>query len=213
MISVIIPAYNEETQIAKTIKKLQKEADEIIVVCDGNDRTCKIAKKYKKVKVKEFKNRLGKGRAIKEGFKLTMGEIVAFVDADYWRQKATLNQLVKWIPKYDIVIGSRGKRKSIKRKILSWGFASLTKLILNLRFKDTQCGFKAFKRNTLKRLLSNLKTKGYVFDIELLYLAKDKYKIKEVQVDWENINSKINPIVDSIKMLIDLIKIRRNYGR
>ncbi|MCD6575923.1 MAG: glycosyltransferase [Nanoarchaeota archaeon] len=209
MISVIVPAYNEEKQIGKTIEKLLKEkVEEIIVVVDGNDKTGEIAKKYKKVKVLTFKHRLGKGGAIKEGFKASKGDVIVFVDADYWHQKASIRSLAKWIPKYDIAIGSRRKRKTIKRKILSWGFNLLTKILLGLNLRDTQCGFKAFKREALKDLLSKMKTRGYAFDVELLYLAKNKYKIKEVPVEWEDINTKINPVKDSLKMFLELLRIK-----
>lgn len=212
MISVIIPAYNEEKRIGKTLEKLSKEKiEEIIVVFDGDDNTDKIVKRFKEVKLLKFKKRLGKGNAIKAGFKKAKGSIIVFVDADYGYKEARIKDLTKWIKYYDIVIGSRNRKleKNIFRRIVSYGFNLLTKLILGLNIDDTQCGFKVFKRNVLKDLIQKIKTGGYVFDVELLYLAKEKYSIKEVSLKWTfEKHSKINLFRDSIKMFIELIKIR-----
>lgn len=212
MISVIIPAYNEEKRIGKTLTKILREkVGEVIVVFDGKDNTPKIVKKFEKVKLLQFNRRLGKGKAIKRGFNSSKGNIVVFADADYGWQKTKIKKLTKWIGKYDIAIASRDRKseKKISRKIASYGFNFLVKIILGLRLNDTQCGFKAFKRDVLADLFKRTKTNGYAFDAEMLYLAKNRYSIKEVPVKWNfEKNSKISILRDGIKMFVELLKIR-----
>ncbi len=210
-ISVIIPAYNEEKRIKKTLEKLKNEnVDEIIVVCDGQDKTAEISKEFD-VKVLEFNKRLGKGNAIKKGLEAVQGNVVIFTDADFGFQDVNIDNLANKIGEYDIVIGVRdvNKIKKTHRKIVSKGLRFLTKLLLNLNVQDTQCGFKAFKKNVFEDIVKSVDSGGYSFDIEILNVAKDKYKIKEVPVDW-NIteHSKVNPISDSVTVFFKLLEIR-----
>ncbi len=211
MVSVIIPAYNEENRIGKTLEKLKGEnVDEIIVVCDGNDNTVEIAKKHN-VKVLEFDKRLGKGKAIKKGLKEAQKDIVAFTDADYGFQNANIKDLVKHLDESDIAIGVR-KIKEIKkphRKIISKGLRLFTKSLIGLNFQDTQCGFKAFKKDVFEDIIQNVESGGYSFDIELLNVAKDKYEIREVPVSWNvTEHSKVNPFLDSLDVFFKLWKIK-----
>ena len=207
MISVIIPAYNEEKRIKPTIKKLKKELssrDEIIVVSDGQDATNRIAKKLK-VKVLEFKKRLGKGEALRQGFKASKGDKIVFCDADYSYQNTSIKELTKELKDFDAVIGVRKKRDKVSRRILSTGLKFLQKIFLGFTFTDTQCGFKAFKRKTLKKHLSELKTGDYGFDMELLSKIP-REKIKEIVVDWKYApHSKVNSLSTSLEIFRDLM--------
>ncbi len=211
IISVIIPAYNEEKRIKKTIEKLKNEnVDEIIVVCDGQDKTAEISRELN-VKVLEFDERLGKGNAIKKGLEIVQGNIVIFTDADFGFQDVSINNLANKIGEYDIVIGVRDvdKIKKPHRKIVSRGLRFLIKLLLNLNVQDTQCGFKAFKKDIFEDIVEGVDSGGYSFDIELLHVAKDKYKIKEVPVDWDiTEHSKVNPISDSLTVFFKLLEIK-----
>ena len=211
IISVIVPAYNEERRIHKTLEKLKKEnVDEIVVVCDGKDETAEISKRFD-VKVLEFKERLGKGNAIKKGLEVVQGNVVVFTDADYGFQDVNISALTKRIGEYDIIIGVRNLDgiKKFHRKIVSRGLRFLTKSLLNLNFQDTQCGFKAFKKDVFEDIITNVNSGGYPFDIELLQIAKDKYKIKEIPVDWKiTEHSKVNPVLDSIDVFFNLWGIR-----
>ena len=211
IISVIVPAYNEENRIKKTLEKLKNEnVDEIVVVCDGKDKTAKISKKFD-VKVLEFDERLGKGNAIKKGLEVVQGNVVVFTDADFGFQDVDINSLIKKIGKYDIVIGARNvdKIKKTHRKIVSIGLRFLIKLLLDLNVQDTQCGFKAFKKDVFEDIVGGVDSGGYSFDIELLHVAKDKYKIKEVPVDWKITKySKVNPFSDSIDVFFNLCDIK-----
>ena len=127
----------------------------------------------------------GKGGTVIAGMLAAKGEVSIFTDMD---QATPINQLNKILPKvekgYDVVIGSRAGREGapLFRKLMAYGFAILRTLVLRLPFKDTQCGFKAFKENAAKKIFSRMKlfddnkrsekagvTAG--FDLELLYIA------------------------------------------
>lgn len=211
IISVIIPVYNEEKRIKKTIEKLKNEnVDEIIVVCDGQDKTAEISRELN-VKVLEFNKRLGKGNAIKKGLEIVRGNIVIFTDADFGFQDVSINNLVNKIGEFDIAVGVRDvdKIKKPHRKIVSKGLRFLIKLLLDLNIQDTQCGFKAFKKDVFEDIVESVDSGGYSFDIELLHVAKDRYKIKEVPVDWDiTEHSKVNPISDSITVFFKLLEIK-----
>ena len=228
-ISVIIPAYNEEKLIRNSISKIisifeNKKFDyEIIVVDDcSKDKTRDIVKSFHSRNVVLIKNKknLGKGYSIKKGVLSAKKNLILFSDADLSTPIRELNHLLKYIGSYDIVIGSRrmdGSLITIKqpfyRRIPGRIFPILVNLIVLKDIRDTQCGFKLFKRDVAKDLFKKQTIKGFCFDVEILKLAIDSgYRIKEVPVIWENyLDSKINPIIDPIKMFTDLIKIRLKY--
>lgn len=236
-ISIVIPAYNEEHNLRTGVLDSvydylmdQKYSWEVIFVDDGStDRTVVFAesftKKHKNFTVMKEPHR-GKGGTVIAGMLKAKGEIILFTDTD---QATPIDQLEKFLPKlnknYDVVIGSRTGREGapVIRKAMAYGFSLLRLLILNLHFKDTQCGFKAFKRDAARKIfgklqLYNQKNRGSGasvsagFDLEVIYVAKKLgYKIAEVPVDWHHKEgTKVNPIKDSIEGLRDLIKVRVN---
>lgn len=235
-LSVIIPAYDEEENIKKGVLeeafnylKKQKYYYEIIIVNDGStDGTAEFIKN----KLHEFKNfnllninHRGKGWAIIEGIINSRGKIILFTDMD---QSTQLNQLEKFLPEfekgYDIVIGSRKKRSGepFVRKLTGSGFILLKKLLLNLPYKDTQCGFKAFKKESIEKILKRMiiinKNKitgpsySVDFDLEILYLAKLlNLKVKEVPVEWRyKKNQNFNPIIHSWQAFKGIVTIKLN---
>jgi dolichyl-phosphate beta-glucosyltransferase len=225
-ISVIVPAYNEEHRIEPTLQKLidylSKKAKrfEIIVVDDHSlDDTRKLAEKYKKnhVKILHNERNVGKGFSIRKGVMHAKYPLILFTDSDLATPIQELSKLTKYIKSYDVVIASRNMRKSVikthqppLRRILGKVFPICVNMITFCRFKDTQCGFKLFKKEAAKKIFS-LQTMGrFSFDVEILFIARRlKYKIKEVPVIWiDQKGSTVNPIKDSIRMLIDLFKIR-----
>lgn len=239
-LSVVVPAFNEENNIKKgsissmvNYLRMQSYTWELLIIDDGSgDNTVKLAsefsKKHKNVFVYKEPHR-GKGGTIIAGMLKARGKMVVFDDMD---QATPINQLEKVIPKleegYDIAIGSRSGRKgaSLIRKIMSVGFMALRTVILRLPYKDTQCGFKAFKKDVAKPIFERMKvfsdkqlTKGVSvtagFDLELLYIARKlNYKVAEVSVDWRETGNRgssgVNPIKDSYEGLRDLIKVRLN---
>ncbi|MGC8805905.1 MAG: dolichyl-phosphate beta-glucosyltransferase, partial [Candidatus Ratteibacteria bacterium] len=139
-------------------------------------------------------------------------------DADLSSPVSELEKMEHFISEgYDIVIASRKLKDSVipvpqpwHRKLSGWVFQFFVRQILRLPFSDTQCGFKLFKREVAKKIFPNLKHKGFIFDVEILFRAVHlNYRIKEVGVIWMNSPySTVRFFRDSIRMFIDLIKIR-----
>lgn len=211
-LSVIIPAYNEEKRIVKTleeIKKYLKDFDhEVIVIDDGSTDTTST---YSQI---SYKKNMGKGYAIKKGVERAIGDLILFVDADNATPIDELSKLLKIDA--DIVIGSRyleesniEKKQSFLRVFIGRLGNFIIRLLVVKNIKDTQCGFKLFKQNIAKELFSELQTYRFGFDIEILARAQKKgFKIVEVPITWlHNDNSRVRPIRDAVKTLSDLIKI------
>lgn len=231
-LSIIIPAYNEEKRIERTLieytnffsKKLKFE---IIIVLNGcKDNTLKIvskfSKKNKKVRYLNFKEAIGKGGAILEGFKVARGNLIGFVDADMATPPSAFYDLVKNINNYDGIIASRwlrgskiGIKQPLVKRIGSRGFNFLVRLFFNLKFKDTQCGAKLFKKYVIKDILKEIGITRWAFDINLLYSAKRKnYKIKEIPTEWNAIKaSHFNLFKAMPEMFLGLLRLRLLYSR
>jgi len=238
-LSVVIPAYNEETNIRlgaldKVARYLENQsyAWEVILVNDGSsDKTKELLEKFVNMN-KRFtlvnNPHQGKAATVISGVMKSSGSLVLFSDLD---QATPLPEVEKLLPffdqGFDVVIGSRkGNREGapILRRIMARGFMLLRTLILGLHgISDTQCGFKAFRqsvaRDIFKRLSLYGKTKPVTgsmvtagFDIEVLFLAKHLgYSIKEVDVEWHYVETRrVNPIKDSWQGFMDIMKIRMN---
>jgi dolichyl-phosphate beta-glucosyltransferase len=236
-LSVVIPAYNEEHNLRTGVLdsvydylSRQKYTWEILFVDDGSgDRTVKLAQEFAK-KRKNFnvmkEPHRGKGGTVIAGMLKANGEIVVFTDTD---QATPIDQLEKVLPKFekgfDVVIGSRKGREGapVIRKLMAYGFSILRLLVLRLPFKDTQCGFKAFRQSAAKEIFKKLQifnqknlgagaSVSAGFDLEVIYVAKKMgYKIAEVPVDWHHKEgTKVNPVKDSLEGLRDLFKVRIN---
>ena len=222
-ISVVIPAYNEERSIKKgsldevwNFLKKQRYDWEVIIVDDAStDRTLFLSQNFAKthngIKVFAEPHR-GKGGSVIAGMLKTTGDIVIFCDMD---QATPIEEFEKFIPKfeegYDIVIGLRSGRKGapLIRKLMAYGFSVLRTIILRLPYKDTQCGFKAFKKEASEKIFSKMqvfseksKARGAAvsagFDLEVLYLARKLgFRVAEVPVRWfHKETERINPIKD-----------------
>ena len=237
-LSVVIPAYNEEINLRRGVLgvvydylKKQKYSWEVIVVDDGStDNTRKMVggfvKKHNGFRLMKESHR-GKGGTVIAGMLAAKGEIVLFTDMD---QATPIDQIVKLLPKfndgYDIAIGSRKGREGapLMRKAMAFGFAVLRNIILRLPYTDTQCGFKAFKREAAKEIFKrmeifseNMKVKGSAvtagFDLEVLYIARKlSYKVAEVPVEWWEYGERreVSAIKDSWEGFRDLLRVRIN---
>ena len=233
-ISIIIPAYNEEKRIKetldsnlkffKTLKKNKILDFEIIAVVNGStDKTLEIvkelAKKNKELKYLNLK-RGAKGYAVIEGFKEALkgnSNLIGFKDADMASSPEAFYELVKKINNYDGIIASRYVKGSIiapkptlERIFASRIFNFMIKIILGLRFKDTQCGAKLFKRKALEKTISKLTFSQLAFDVEILYIMKKLgFKIKEVSTIWSDKEySKVNFAKAGPVMLLAVIRLR-----
>ena len=229
--SLVIPAYNEEKRIRKVLETYTKSLEglnyEIIVVCNGcRDRTEDIVRDFvqknhlKNLRVLVFKEKLGKGGAVIQGFKVAKGKFMGFVDADLSTSPQEFLKLVRILEKekLDGVIGSR-KIKGAKilipqpffRRFASKCFNIIVRALFGLPFKDTQCGAKVFNAEAIKSILTELKLKGFEFDVEILWrLKKRGFRVKEVPIVWKHEKGSSFSLKNSPKMLINLIRLRFN---
>lgn len=220
VISVIIPAYNEEGTIGevlhKTISVLEsiKNPYEIIVVDDGStDRTRWIASKYKVTVLSNGRNR-GKGYALRKGFKHAKGQIIITLDSDGSHDPKEIPKLVK--PLFngvDITVGSRflGNGKNSTTKLNRVGNRIINVIIMTLTRKyvtDSQTGFRAFRREVLKKL--DLTSEGYEIETELTVKGlKNGFKYQEIPISCRKRKyhqSKLRLLLDGIKILKAILK-------
>jgi glycosyltransferase involved in cell wall biosynthesis len=200
-LSVLMPAYDEGAgiyeNIGETLKFLQESGRdfEIIVIDDGSsDNTYKeaarFAAEHPRVKLVRNQTNLGKGSALREGFKKSEGEIVVFIDADLDLHPRQLQLFFDHMAKEraDVVIGSKRHPQSklfypFHRKVVSAVYFFLIKLLFRLPIHDTQTGLKLFKREVLEKVFPQMLVKKFAFDLELLVLAhKYHFKIAEAPV-------------------------------
>jgi len=233
LLSVIIPAYNEENRLPATLKEIGSYLDqgktdyEIIVVDDGSkDKTTLKVKEIKnnngRVQLLQNEKNRGKGFSVRKGILAAQGEYILFYDADGSTPISELEKLLEKLRAgYDIAIGSRGLKESqirvrqpLYREYMGKIFNRLVRLLTVPGIADTQCGFKCFRRETARELFTLQKIKRFSFDVEILYLAqKGGYKIVEVPVVWMNSPvSRVGLIKDSLRMLFDLFRIRLIHG-
>jgi glycosyltransferase involved in cell wall biosynthesis len=189
LLSLVVPAYKQEKTIAKDLENLAKVLStlpfkyEIIVVVDGFlDKTYDILKnqksKIKNLKVLGYEKNKGKGSAIKLGVKEAKGDIIGFIDAGMDINPSEISimlDIMDW-NKADIVVGSKLHPESkvnypTSRRILSWGYRTITHTLFGFNVKDTQVGFKIYKRKVAKETFSRIIVKNFAFDVEVLAVS------------------------------------------
>jgi len=232
LVSLVLPAYNEAASIERTIVcatdyfRKRDLPHEIIVRADGGDGTREIASslisKIPSLKVIGGVQRRGKGLGIREAVKLAKGSIIGFADAD---DKTPIEEFDKFLPllerDFDVVIGSRAHPQAKIERAQPWyrrlgskGFTVTLHAIAGLRnITDTQCGFKFFKGSVASALFMRQQIDGYMFDVEVLYLAqKLGFRIAEVPVTWrDDADSRLELVAGNIRNGLDLLKIRRMH--
>jgi dolichyl-phosphate beta-glucosyltransferase len=227
--SIVIPAYNEGSRLGATLEKVlgyvreQGLSAEVIVVNDGSrdntaDLVREVAAKDPVLRLLENPGNRGKGYAVRNGMLNARGEVVVFSDAD-------LSSPIEEMPKLlaalaagaDIAIGSRWlqaelqtQRQSLLRQLFGRIFNLLNRIILGLRFKDTQCGFKAFTRRAAQTILPLQRIERWGFDPEILFLArKFGFRVEEVPVLWGHSgDTRIHPLLDGARMFQEMVRVR-----
>jgi dolichyl-phosphate beta-glucosyltransferase len=227
-LSIIIPAYNEEERLQKTLEDLdsflcqQSLSYEIIVVSDGSqDNTGVLVQSWQKAHANTLliqnQYNSGKGYAVKQGALEAQGRYILMYDADGATPIAEVERLWQVLQKkpYAIAIGSRalacGQTKvetKLYRKLIGRVFNTLL-FALTPGIQDTQCGFKLFPSNIAHAIFNRQTLKGFAFDVELLHIAlENQIEICEVPVNWQNQpGSKVNLLWDSGMMFLSLVKI------
>ena len=230
-LSVVIPVYNEASRIPSTLRRVleylerRPETCEVVVVDDGSaDDTValveKVCQEERSVRLLRNPGNCGKGYAVRNGMGQARGEYLLFSDADLSAPIAELDRLLEPLQSgYDVVIGSRAlrpewihPRQTRLREVAGRTFNVCTRGITSLDFRDTQCGFKAFRRRAAQAIFSCQKIPGFGFDVEVLYLArKFGYRVLEVPVHWSHdTRTKMHPFRDGPRMFLDLLRIRWN---
>ncbi len=231
-LSIIVPLFNEEKRIIKSLKLIKKFIDkkknniEIIFVSDGStDRTNELVetfivknKKKNKLKFISYKNNIGKGYAIKRGILKAINQWQLICDAD---MSVDLTQFEKWYDKNlikDDKFAYYGSRNHIKSKIkttflrdyLGTIFTRILKILFQIEIKDTQCGFKVFNKKYSSLIFRKLSSYRFAFDVELtLILKKNNIKIKELPLKWTHKkNSKLSLVKDMPIMFYDILLIK-----
>lgn len=234
MVSLVIPCFNEEKRLGKSLQKLalflkeRSEEFEVIIVNDGStDQTQEVANSFannfENFSLVNLETRQGKGAAVRTGFQKALGEIVVFTDADFSTPITEIDKLLNKINSgFDIAIGSRAldqnlvkKHQNFFRELMGKGFNFIVQKIAVPGIFDTQCGFKAFRTKTTEELFQKQIIKGFGFDVEILYLARKKsLRVAEVPVLWYNDPaSRVQPIKDSVVSLYELFKIRFAHSK
>lgn len=230
-LSVIIPVYNEERRLPKTLIEINKYLRkrtyeyEIIVVSDGSkDRTAEVVEEMKSkvanLRLIDNKENHGKGFVVRQGMMAAQGNYRLFTDAD---NSTSIDQVEKILPYFqkgfDIVIGSRDAKRAVianpqpwYRQMLGNAFNLLVQIIVGLwGIWDTQCGFKALTTKAVEDISPRCKIDRWAFDPEILKIGKKLgYKIKEVPIVWMNDPESKVKFKGMVRMGFDLLKIRWN---
>jgi dolichyl-phosphate beta-glucosyltransferase len=229
LVSVIIPAYNEERRLPASLRRVvqfvqsQPYEVEVIVVDDGSqDATAAIvdefAGQYPFVHLVRNAHG-GKGAAVRTGITQGSGQYLVISDTDL---AVPIEQLPKFLPPqldgYDLAIASREVKGAHRynepyyRHLMGRVYNLLVRWIAVPRIQDTQCGFKAFRNEVARHIFAYQTIDGWGFDVEILFIAQRfGYEIREVPVDWYyGAESKIRPVNDTVRMIRELLQVRRN---
>jgi dolichyl-phosphate beta-glucosyltransferase len=233
-LSLILPAYNEAATMPHTLRKVQTYLNgqpysyEILVAADGNDGTREIvaaaAAQDHRIHTLGGPTRSGKGCGIRQAVGRSRGDLIGFIDADYKTPIEEFEKILPWFARgFDLVIGSRAMSDSrievpapLHRRVGSRGFALAMHLMVGLwDVSDTQCGFKFFRGPVARDLFGQQRIDGYMFDVEILYLARRRgYRIKEVGVAWrDDGDSRLDLVAGNWRNMLDLFRIRFNGKR
>ncbi len=231
-LSIVLPVHNEENRLPDALEQIfaflerQAYSAEVLVVENGsNDHTLEIAQTYAKrypdcVVLNE--QEAGKGLAVRRGMLAAQGQFRFMCDVDLSMPIAEVN---KFLPSectdFDVAIASRELPSSVRYDeppYRHWGGRAINWIIQLLALpgmSDTQCGFKCFRAAVAKDLFRHQTLTNFSFDIELLYIARMRgYHIVEIPINWHfNAETKVEPVRDALKMIVDIFEIHRNARR
>ena len=229
-LSIIIPSYNEELRLPSTLERIAAYLStyaheaEVLVVDDGSeDGTAAVAESYRSkiLTLRVISNGVnrGKGYSVRQGIEEARGRIALFTDADLSAPIEEAGKLIDGLETNDVAIGSRAMdrrlitvHESPFREFAGIIFNKIVRSILWLPFVDTQCGFKAFRRERCGIIFEQQTIEGFGFDPELLYLARRHgLRAVEIPVRWgHSPATKVSMLHDSIQMFMDIFTIRWN---
>lgn len=232
-LSVVVPAYNEERRIGKTLAAMrqflskQLYSYELLVVDDGSTDTTQavvdiIAEAWPELRMISHPINKGKGAAVRTGVLAARGKYILFADADNSTPIEQVDKLLPYINQYPVVIGSRHCpgghvhiTQSRHRILLSRASNLLIRFLAVPGVYDTQCGFKLFEQRAGKNIFASVKLERWGFDFEVLVIARHLgYQFKEVGIDWYNdAESKVRAGREALRTLRDLFWVKLNLLR
>jgi len=224
--SLVIPAYNEEARITPLLESIREFDGELIIVCDGTDRTAEIVKTISArrtdliIRCLKFNHRLGKGGGVRAGLAAARAPLVGYFDAD---GSTTLGEMLRLFSSLDSADGAMGSRwvpgsnltvrQGWMRRVESRGFNLIMRVLYGLPYHDTQCGAKVFRKAAVDAILPSMVSNGFEFDVELLWrLRSAGYTIVEIPIEWQNKGDSRVKKRDMIGMLSGLIRVRLHRG-
>jgi dolichyl-phosphate beta-glucosyltransferase len=225
-LSIVIPTFNEQARLPRTALETirwcttQKIEFELIIADDGSrDETLALGRMFEEndVRVRALAcPHMGKGAAVRMGILNAKGRLVLFMDADGATPLSEIPKLVAAMEHHDVAIGSRAQpgevevKTSFHRRVIGRIFACFVNLLAVEGIADTQCGFKMFRREAAMAIFTRQKIIGFAFDVEILFIGRRLgLAIAEVPVNWvSQPGSKVNLVLDSIRMLWDIMHIR-----
>ena len=231
-ISILVPAYNEETRIPDFLKELLKFADnnlenyEIIIINDGSlDKTketvLKLITNYNHTRLISYDDNMGKGHAVLQGVLNAKGNFILFIDADGSTKPPEILNMYRIFQKFhfDIIVGSRISKSSnitesqpLRRRLLSKIFNLYSNLLFRVKINDLLCGFKGFSREVANKIFIDLKAYRWEFDVEILYRArKNGFKVFELPIEWRHEEGSKIKLLDPILIFLNLFKLRLSY--
>lgn len=238
-LSIVIPAYNEERRLPPTLEKIatflhsQPYRSEIVVIENGStDDTAGVARQFARERVtasdpfhiEVLHSAPGKGAAVKTGMLAAHGEFLFICDADL---AMPIEEIAKFLPptlkrgSFEIAIASRETPGAIRydepgyRHLMGRVFNFLVRRLAVPGIQDTQCGFKMFTRDAAQLVFPLQRLDGWSFDVEVLYIALQHHlRLVEIPIDWYyQTDSRVRPLQDTLNMVRELLKIRRNGRR
>ncbi len=230
-VSLIIPAYNEARRLVASVQALRGYLSavdwphEILLVVErSTDGTLKLARELTAgqpaFRVLTHDVQRGKGYAVRQGMLAARGDIVFFMDADLSTPLAEIGRFLARLagePGVDVLIGNRQhaqsailRHQSLPRRKMGQTFNAILRLLAGIRLRDTQCGFKAFRRRAVDAIFPRQTLDGFAFDVEVLLLAERLgLRVEDMAVEWANAEgSKVHIVRDSYRMLRDALRVR-----
>lgn len=235
LVSLVIPAYNEAFRLEASVRALREYLgrvpwthEVILVVERSTDGTLDVARRLldgqAAFEIIGSEVHRGKGHAVRTGMLRARGDIAFFMDCDLSTPLVEIDRFLAHFdahPEVAILIGNRQhehsvilKKQSIIRRTMGQCFNAILRRTAGIRLRDTQCGFKAFRRPAREAIFPLQRIDGFAFDVELLLLAeKLGFRVADLPVQWANAEgSKVHIIRDSFRMLMDALRIRRMHG-
>ncbi|KAF1078476.1 glycosyltransferase [Methanogenium sp. MK-MG] len=220
--TIVIPAYNEAGRIGGLLDGLAAYRGPVIVVCDGDDDTAGVVSAFSqahpscRLKCREYEERLGKGGGVAAGLMHAETPYAGFMDADNSTTVPEMRRLFAALTDADGAIGSRWiagacvpVRQSAGRQVQSRLFNLFVRLFFGLPYHDTQCGAKVFRTTVVQAVLSSVQSRGFEFDVELLWQMKRQgFVVEEVPIHWEDQPDSRVGSTTGLAMLKGLMKIR-----